>query len=769
MRDSQRRRRPLGRRSLTNARVWLAILFAGLCSFAGAASAQDTPAFEKVIGAIADCGQLNMPMGVAVSPKAPHHIYVVDAENARIQVFDEFGTPSLGCWGSRGEGDGQFWRPRGIAISPDAEFLYIVDNGRAFVLQYRLADLCLESQDAGCRNMPIHFWGGPGNGDGLFLSPQGIAVDARGHVYIVDQDRNDVQVFDKSGAFLRQIGGDVGTLLRPTDVDVATDGSVWVADQVHDRIAIFDEKGEYKTARQGFYQPTGISLSADGSVIVRDHDKSSSRPRISRYAADGSAQGGPVELLGRPFKNETMLQGSAFLADGHAVLSNPYAGLSRVANPSRLSITLMAMKPNESAVQPLAIRGRKPGQMARPASLAIDDKIVAVTDEGNARVQLLDSENNYAPLSVIEAPMVALKEPGGLAIHRTGDALEDAKIFIADREAHSVFVVNTEGKMVDSWGNSAPRSAPGEEDFNTPTDVTVDSEGYVYIADGQNHRIVKRDLEGQVQRVFGKPHLGIPNGVTVGPDGLIYVIEQGRSRLTAFTSEGEFQYQWDASPRDLRFPEPGELHTPVAIDADDEWLYIVEEAAGIARTQIVKPIVDRPLYTADVLIMADSPGSGPGLVDAPHGVAAHKDGRVIIADSNNNRLQLFRWNGTNVDPTATPTVAPTATETSLPTPTPGATQTSTPGVTPNVSPTPSPTDQSPETPPAVPSTVSPVTPSVTSTPDSRDEPSPTPPTEDPPSETPISPTRTAVPPENSGTPTALLGQHLFMPMLALNH
>ena len=732
-----------------NARVWLAILIAGLCSFVGPVSAQDAPVFEKVIGAVADCGQLNMPMGVAVSPKEPHHIYVVDAENARIQVFDKQGTPSLGCWGSRGEGEGQFWRPRGIAISPDAEFLYIVDNGRAFVLQYRLADICLESLEPSCRNMPVHFWGGPGNGDGLFLSPQGIAVGARGHVYVVDQDRNDVQVFDKSGAFLRRIGGstssDRTSLLRPTDVAVAADGSVWVADQVNNRIAIYDEKGEYKTAiKRNFFNPTGISLSPDGSYIIRDHDQSSNSPRIWRYGPNGSAQGGPVRLLGRPFESETLLQGSAILADGNAVLSNPYAGLSRLASPQQLPITLMAMKPNDPAVQPLAIRGRNPGQMARPAHLSIDDKVLAVTDKGNARVQLLASDNDYAPLAVIEAPTVALKEPNGLAIHRSGDALEDVRIFIADAEAHRVFVVNTKGKMVDSWGNGS--RATGEDDFNTPLDVAVDSNGDVFIADGQNHRIVKRDLEGNVLGIFGKPHLAIPNGLTVGPDGLIYVIEEGSSRLSAFTPEGEFVYQWDAEPIDLRFPEPGELHTPVAIDADDEWIYIVDEEAGISRTQLLKPIVGQPLDTSSVLVMADSPGSGPGLVDAPNGVAAHADGRVIIADTNNNRLQLFRWKGTGLDPTAvpeTPTEIPTATATPIPT------DTSAP------SPSQTPTDRSPDTQTPVPSTEAP---SATPSPH-PDEPSPTPPT-DSPTESPIDPTSSAVPP---------LGNHLFMPILARTH
>ena len=39
----------------------------------------------------------------------------------------------------------------------------------------------------------ITSWGEKGNGDGQFIHPHGIAVDSEGNVYVTDEERQDVQ------------------------------------------------------------------------------------------------------------------------------------------------------------------------------------------------------------------------------------------------------------------------------------------------------------------------------------------------------------------------------------------------------------------------------------------------------------------------------------------------------------------------------------------------------------------------------------------------
>jgi DNA-binding beta-propeller fold protein YncE len=47
-------------------------------------------------------------------------------------------------------------------------------------------------------------WGKKGSGPGEFDTPHGIAIDAKGNVYVAERLNNRVQVFDSEGRFLAQ-------------------------------------------------------------------------------------------------------------------------------------------------------------------------------------------------------------------------------------------------------------------------------------------------------------------------------------------------------------------------------------------------------------------------------------------------------------------------------------------------------------------------------------------------------------------------------------
>jgi len=66
----------------------------------------DDYVFDRQIGGQADEGQLNDPADIAVDDLG--RVYVLDAGNARVQVFDQNGQV-LHTWGSRGVLPGQFF------------------------------------------------------------------------------------------------------------------------------------------------------------------------------------------------------------------------------------------------------------------------------------------------------------------------------------------------------------------------------------------------------------------------------------------------------------------------------------------------------------------------------------------------------------------------------------------------------------------------------------------------------------------------------------
>jgi len=49
-------------------------------------------------------------------------------------------------------------------------------------------------------------FGSNGTGDGQFQSPQGIAIDSSGNIYVADKNNNRIQKFNSSGVFQSKFG-----------------------------------------------------------------------------------------------------------------------------------------------------------------------------------------------------------------------------------------------------------------------------------------------------------------------------------------------------------------------------------------------------------------------------------------------------------------------------------------------------------------------------------------------------------------------------------
>jgi DNA-binding beta-propeller fold protein YncE len=195
-------------------------------------------------------GQFSSPWGVAVD-RVRGYVYVVDSANFRIQKFDETGEFIM-SWGSFGSNDGQFYFPRGIAVDPADGAVYVVDMGNHRIQKF----------DTSTNVLPqlLTKWGGglgPGHASspqaqeaGQLRSPWGIAVGGAGDVYVTDTGNQRVQKFDRDGGFITQWGGFGGGDSQfnfPYGIAVDARGSVFVVDSGNTRVLQFlpsDEGGE---------------------------------------------------------------------------------------------------------------------------------------------------------------------------------------------------------------------------------------------------------------------------------------------------------------------------------------------------------------------------------------------------------------------------------------------------------------------------------------------------------------------------------------------
>lgn len=174
---------------------------------------------------------LELVRGIAVADDGT--IFVADYGDAedRIHRFDRAGR-SLGTFGSRGDGPGQFLRPEGLTIGADGT-VFVVDCGHHRVLRFRP-----DGELVGC-------FGQPGDEPGSFLYPFDIARGSHGTLYVVDYQGNRVQRFSSEGEFLGAVGGagrEPGRFATPRGVAVLEDEDgdlVFVADTYNHRVQRF--------------------------------------------------------------------------------------------------------------------------------------------------------------------------------------------------------------------------------------------------------------------------------------------------------------------------------------------------------------------------------------------------------------------------------------------------------------------------------------------------------------------------------------------------
>ena len=99
---------------------------------------------------------------------------------------------------------------------------------------------------------------------------------------------------------------------------------------------------------------------------------------------------------------------------------------------------------------------------------------------------------------------------------KTGD------IYVSDGYGNSrVHKYSPDGKLLFSWG--APGTDPGE--FSIAHNIATDADGYVYLADRENHRIQIFDANGNFEDQW--PNVHRPCGIFISADQHVYVGELG--------------------------------------------------------------------------------------------------------------------------------------------------------------------------------------------------------------------------------------------------
>jgi DNA-binding beta-propeller fold protein YncE len=124
---------------------------------------------------------------------ASNRVYVADAGNSRIQVFDAEGV-FMKTWGSVGAGDGEFNNPTDVSVDSARGRVYVADPYNDNRVQMFATD-----------GVFIKKWQNSGVGNGQFNGPFAVHADSgTGRLFVADAGNERIQVFDAGGAYLTQ-------------------------------------------------------------------------------------------------------------------------------------------------------------------------------------------------------------------------------------------------------------------------------------------------------------------------------------------------------------------------------------------------------------------------------------------------------------------------------------------------------------------------------------------------------------------------------------
>jgi trimeric autotransporter adhesin len=365
-------------------------------------------------------------------------------------------------------------------------------------------------------------------------SPQGVATDSKGNLYIADTLNNRIRMvsggtistFAGNGA--PEFSGDGGlataaSLNQPMGVAVDAAGNVYIADTGNNRIRMVT-KGTIATLAgdgvPGFSNgvsattaalqfPQGVAVDSKGNVFIADTANNCIREVSGGTIATVAGTTSPTPGFsgdGGPATSASLSspQGVAVDSGGNVYIAD--TGNGRIRKVSGGTIATIAGSGS--------FRFSGDGNPANAATLS-DPQRVAVDSQGN--VYIADTGNNRVR-----------RVSGGTIATVAGNG---------------------------NQGFSGDTGLATAASLNSPLGLTVDSSGNLYIADTGNNRVRMVTPTGIITTVAGsgKPgfagdggtattaFLNQPSGVAVDPTGNLYIADKLNNRIRIVTPDGKIE------------------------------------------------------------------------------------------------------------------------------------------------------------------------------------------------------------------------------------
>lgn len=489
--------------------------------------------------------------------------------------------------------------------------------------------------------------------------PRGIFVDTSGNVYLADTNQHRIRRIATDGTMTTIAGtgsggysGDGGQateakLSSPTSVFVDAAGVVYIADANNHRVRAIATDGLITTvAGDGFddgfglgrftgdlgpatiaslARPWDISVDAGGILYIADRENQ----RIRRVAVDGtiSTFAGNGTLV--PLGDGGQAIDAGFVFPSSVIVSN--AGVVYIAETSGNRIRRVATNGVITTVAGTGVGGNTgdggPATLATllsPLAIYLDgaDNLF-IADAGNDRIRKVDASGVISTFAGTGS--VGFSGDGGAATDAQLDApsgiwgASDGTIYFADSSNNRLRKVDLSGVISSVAGNGntlfAGDGGPATTArLNSPAAVALASDGTVYIADSENHRVRSIDPAGNISTVAG--------------DGVADFSGDGGPALSA-------SFRLSA---DVALTPTGEI---VVADTRNNRVRKIS-SAGVMSTIAGDGFVDA---FGDGRFRGDNGPASEASIRGPRGIFVAANGNIFIADTENQRIRKIDADG----------------------------------------------------------------------------------------------------------------------------
>ncbi len=417
-------------------------------------------------------GEFNGPQGIAINGTG--YVYIADSVNHRVQLFSQTGL-FISKWnkstGGNGNGDGEFYFPRGIAIN-NSGAVYVSDSGNNRVQVFTQAGQFLTK------------WGSVGSINGQFINPVGIGVNSTlDLVYVAETNNRRVQIFSSTGQFqAKLVSLQPGTFNSLEGVAINATGYIYVADSRNNRVQVLTPTGQFLTmwGKNGgdgtsgfgngeFNYPTGIAVNSSGHIFVVEANNHRVQvfTQTGQYVSAIGDFGSDDGKFNSPF-------GIAINGSGFIYVADTFNNRIQVFNPDNTFVGKWNRTDGGS--------GSGNGEFSGPKGIAVNTSGgIYVMDTLNNRVQVFTPSgqylNQWGSAGSGDGDFVA---PNGIAINSSGN------VYVIDTYNHRLQIFTVTGQFITKIGGT---TGTGDGQFAFPSGIAISTTQHVFIADTSNHRI----------------------------------------------------------------------------------------------------------------------------------------------------------------------------------------------------------------------------------------------------------------------------------------